>query len=427
MKTSVENLSAVERKIVVEVEPERVQQEVDQAYRTLGRRVKVQGFRPGKAPRHVLAPHYKAQIEAEVIQGLVEKTYREVIAEQKLDVVGRANVSDQPLKPGEAFHYEARVEVRPVIALTDFSGIEVKRGKHEVTPALVDEEIEKVRRNLSKEVDVTDRTVAQKGDLAVIDFEATIDGKPFAGNRGTDTSVEVTEGEFVRGEVGQVEGMTVGAEKTFDYTFPADFRIEEAAGKTAQVKLTLKSLKVKELPALDDALAKESNLGQTLDEMRAQIEKGLTAHAKGEKDRETRTALVEGLIARNPFECPNAMIDRAVEAMVESGVRRMSQQGIDVAQMGLDFQKLGADLRPKAEQEVRASLLLDAVAAQEKIEPTQAQFEAKLAEIAAENEVPVERVTELFKRPEQREGLMGRLREEQTLALLESKAKIEET
>jgi len=428
MKSSIETVSPVERKIHVEVEPERVAQELDTAYRTLSRQVKIEGFRPGKVPRHILERRFKAQVEADVAQTLVERTWRDVIVEQKLDVVSSPTVDDVPaLKIGEPFKYDARVEIRPVITAKDYAGISVKRGKHEVTAKTVDEEIEKVRQSFSQTVPLTDRDVAQKGDLAVIDFDATIDGAPFQGNKGENTTVEVAEGDFVRGEVAQVEGMKVGSEKTIDYTFPADFRIKQAAGKLAKITIKLKELKKKELPKLDDELAKDANLGQTVAEMREKLEAALKASAKAEKDRETRTALVQGLIAKNAFDCPKAMIERGIDAMVEGGVERMAQQGIDVRQLGLDLHKLREELRGKAEEEVRGALLLEAVAKQEKIEPTEAEIDKRLEELAKENGVPLERVRDLFRRPERREGLVIRMREEKTLAFLESKAKVEET
>ena len=161
--------------------------------------------------------------------------------------------------------------------------------------------------------------------------------------------------------------------------------------------------------------------------MREKLDAALKANAKAEKDRETRTALVQALIAKNGFDCPKAMIERGIDAMVEGGVERMAQQGIDVRQLGLDLGKLREELRGKAEEEVRGALLLEAVAKQEKIEPNEGEIDKRLEEMAKENEVPLERVRELFKRPERREGLVIRLREEKTIAFLESKAKVEET
>jgi trigger factor len=428
MKSSVETVSPVERKIHVEIEPERVLKELDAAYRNLGTKVKVEGFRAGKVPRHVLERRYKAQVEADVAQNLVERSYMEVVREQKLDVVSSPRVDEAlVLKVGETFKYDARVEVRPIIEPKDYLGLAVKRGKHAVDGGKVDEEIEKLRRNAATKVPVTDRDEAHAGDYATIDFEALIEGKPFTGNKAEGTTVEIAEGDFVEGKVAQIAGMKLGAQKTLDYTFPADFRISEAAGKLAQITFTLKALQKNELPALDDALAKEAGLGETVAEMRTKIEEILNQNAKSERDRETRTAIVQGLISHNPFDCPQAMIERGVESMVQNGVERLAQQGIDARQLGLDLDSLRKDMLPKAEEEVRGTLLLEAVAKKENIAPTEAEFTARLEQIAKENNIPLEKVQPIFKRPEQREGLMLRLREEKTLAFLESRAKLEES
>jgi trigger factor len=427
MKSSVENVSSVERKIQVEVEKERVLAELDDAYRQLGRKVKIEGFRPGRVPRHILERRFHSQVELEVMQTLVERTYRDVVKEQKLEVVDSPRVQEEPLKVGEPFRYQARVEVRPVIEPKDYTGISFKRAKRPVGDKEVEEELEKIRVMQSQLVPVADRDVAQKGDNAVIDFEALIDGNPFPGNKGESLAVEVKEGDFVSGFVPQVEGMKIGTDKTIDYTFPADYRIAEAAGKTAKITFKLKELKKRELPALDDELAKDVGGGNTLAELRTKIRENLDSTAKSEKRRETRTELFKALIDKNPFDCPRALIERAIDYALEDTVERMGRQGIDVRKLGLDLDRMRESFRKGAEEEVRGSLILEAIGKKENVSVSDEEFEARVAEIAKDNGLPLERAQQLFRRAEQKDNLIGRMREEKTIAFLESKANIEET
>jgi trigger factor len=426
MKSTVENVSSVERKIIVEIEPERVKAELDKAYKTLGAQVKVEGFRPGKVPRHVLERKFKGKIEADVAQNLVEQSYREVVLEKNLEVVAAPTVAELPaVDVLKTFTYQARVEVKPVIEPKDYLGLTVKRGKHEVAEKDVDDELGKIRQQQSQLVPVTGRK-AEKGDLGVIDFEALVDGKGFPGNKAESTTVEVADGEFINGQVGQVEGLEVGGTKTFDYHFPADFRVAEAAGKDAKISITLKELKKRELPALDDELAKDAGVA-SLAELKAKVKESLDARAKAEKERETRDAVIKGLVAANPFECPAAMIERGVEMMFENSVRRLIDQGIDPRQLGLDLRSWRDSLRPKAEEEVRGSLLLEAVAKKENIKATEADAEAEMGNIAKDNNMSLADVKKAYRNRDNLEGLIARVREERTLTFLTEKAKVEET
>lgn len=426
MKTTIENVSSVERKIVVEIEGARVAEQFSTVYRELGRRVKVEGFRPGKAPRHVLERKFKSQVEADVAEALVNQSFSELAREHSLQTVAPPRVTIDKLADGEGLTYTARVEVKPIIEVKGHTSMAFSRGKHAVADAEIDQELERLRKSEGERTPVLGREVAARGDLATIDFEATIDGKPFPGSSDTDTTIEVTEGEFVQGKVIQIEGLAVGAQRTIDYNFPPDFRIADAAGKASKITFTLKKLFETKLPALDDAFAEKVAGVKTVAELRTRVKEVLTVREDNEKSRETRVAIVRNLIAANSFECPKALIERGLDIMVRSGIDRMSQQGIDVEKMGLDVARLREDLRGQAEEEVRGGLLLEAVAKLEKIEATEGEFDQRLELIAKENHADLRQVQQLFRRPAERSDLMARLREEKTIAFIESKATVTE-
>ncbi len=424
-KFSVEEVSPIEKRINVEVDPQVVLGEVDRAYQSLSHRVRIPGFRPGKVPRRILEARYKDQVESDVIQHLVEHSYLEAIrANPTVLPVAPPRVSQQGLKLGEAFRYQAQVEVKPKVEPKEYQGLELKEGKREVADAQVDEELERLRQAMSELIPVEGRTAAQTGDFAAIDYQGTVDGKGFPGGKGEDANFEVTEGDFSSGHAPQVAGMNVGDSKEFDYPFAKDHRLAELAGKTAHFKVKLKSIKSKKVPALDDQLAKDAGAGETLAELKTKIRSELEERSKDSADREEREQLMKQLIAKNPFEVPQAMVESAADSMLESWLEGLQHQGIDPRRMKLDFQRMREGIKGPATTEVKGALLLEAIAEAEKIEVGEPDIDQELGQMAQRVGVPKERLRPQLHGEAER-NLRQRLKVQKTLAFLKSKAKIQ--
>lgn len=422
MKVQVEELSPTEKKLSIEVDTPRVEEELSRAYAALAKQVRLPGFRQGKAPRRLLEQRFRDQVEDEVIQKVVQSAYFEALREHNIDAVANPQVTQQGLKPGQPFAFEARVEVKPKLDVKDYEGVPLKKSEAKVEDAQVDEALESMRQNLSRLEPVADRDVAQRGDFATIDFEATIDGQPFAGSKAEGINVEVAPGELVESNIEALEGVKVGDTKEVDYTFPEDYRVEEVKGKTARFKLHLKGLKTKVVPELNDDFAKETNQAQSLEELRAKVRTDLEKDQQTRAESEEREALINGLLERNPFEVPRAMVDRAIDMMLEQQLRSFARMGVDPRQLNLDFTRLREDLRETATREVKGSLLFEAVALKEGIQPSDEEVDKKIDELAAEANQAVATVRKFFKNPEERRGLSLRLREEKTIEFLRSRA-----
>ena len=424
MKIQVEKLSPVEKKVTVEVDPERVALEIDRAYSNLGKRVKLRGFRPGKAPRSVLERNFREQVESEVVERLVGETFREAAKQQDIDAVAPPHVQvDEPgLGMGRPFSYSARVEVKPVIEPKDYRGLEVTRKPAEVTEAMADQELERLRESMTQFVPVEGRFDAQKGDWATIDYEGTMAGKPFDGGKAEGALVQVTDGDFFAGNVAQLEGRKLGDSFELDLVFPASFRDEELRNRPVHFRVTLRALKQKTVPQLDDAFAKEVGLEgvETLPALRERILSDLGRREKRREEQELHDALVKAALAKNDFEVPPAMVERAIDAMMESTAQRFARQGVDLREMGIDLARIRADLREHALLQVKGSLLLEAIADAEKIEVTDEDETAEIAKRAEEMGVPV---AKLKLRGEARSALRQRIREDKSVALLASHAK----
>lgn len=422
MKVQVETLSPIERKLSIEVEPAVVASELDRAYKALAKQVKVPGFRPGKAPRRILEQRYRRQIEDEVTERVIQRAWLEAVEQEKVPAVGSPSVMPGKLpQDGSPYTFEARVEVKPDVVAKDYEGLALKKVDLEVKDSEVEERLEQLRQSRSTVEDVTDREVAQKGDLATVDYEATVDGAPFPGSNRTDATVSIEEGGVAEGNFPQLEGLRIGETREFDAAFAEDFGLEAVAGKTAHFKATLKGVKARKLPELDDAFAKETGLAETAEELRKKVREDLERTRKAENESSSREELFTALIEKNPFQVPRSLVDRAIDMMLEGALRNMSRTGIDIRQLNLDFSSLRGELRPRAEQEVRGTLLLEAIAKQEQLEATDADVDARVESIAQESGMEPAQLKATVT-SDQRESLTLRLREEKAIEFVKARA-----
>ena len=429
MKIDVESVSPVERKVTIEIDPDHVAKELEKAYLSLGRRVKLRGFRPGKAPRKVLERNFKDQVESEVVESLVRSTFSEAVREQAIDAVAPPNVSlaEGGLSAGKPLRYTARVEVKPRIEPKDYRGLEVSRKPPEVTDDLVSAELTKLQDRMAELVPLEGRFEAQEGDFAVIDHEGTVDGAPFEGANAEGVTVKVAPGAITDGNLGTLAGRKIGETVELDEPFGADHRNEKLRGKSAHMKVTLKGLQTRQIPALDDAFAKAVGIEgvETLDALRARIRADLERREKRRAENELRDALVKAALARNEFDVPPALVERAIDGMIEGAAERFARSGIDIRQLGLDLARMRADLREQALLQVRGALLLESIAEAEKIEVTDEDIEAELAKLADELGAPLPRVRQQMRGSDARQALSNRVREDKAIALLSSAAQIE--
>jgi trigger factor len=428
MKIEVEAVSPVEKKVTVEVDPDRVAKELDRAYATLGRRVKLRGFRAGKVPRKVLERHFRDEVERDVVEKLVSSAFSDAVREQSIDVVAppRVDVAEPGLQAAQPFRFTARVEVKPKLEPKDYRGLEAKRRPVEVTDQMVSDEVTRIQDGMSQLVPVEGRFDAQDGDFAVVDHDGTVGGQPFEGGKAEGVTIKVAAGDLIDGCIPQLTGKKLGETIELDQAFPADFRVESMRGKVAHFSVTLKALKTRQVPSLDDELAKDLGVPEvdTLEKLRARIRDDLTKREQRRTDAELRDAMVKAALAKNDFEVPAALVERAIDAMIQGAAERFARQGLDLRQLGLDVARLRADLRDQALLQVKGALLLEAIADAEKIEVTEDDVQAEIARTASEVNVPLAQVQQQMRGSEARTALMNKVREDKALALLTSEAKL---
>ncbi len=422
MKVQVEELSPIERKLSIEVEGEKVAQELDRAYAALNRQVKIPGFRPGKVPRRILESRFKQDVEGDVLRRVVESSYLEAVREQNLEPVSNPQITNGPLQPNAPFSFQARVEVKPKVEAKDYRGVPLKRTEIKVEDADIDGRLQQLRERFTRLEPVEGRDVGQTGDYALIDYDGSVDGKEFPGGKAENITVEIAPGEFAESKIPALEGVKVGESKEFDYAFPADYGVKEVEGKTAHIKVTLKGLKREVKPELNDEFAKETGGGDTLDALKTKIRGDLEKGKRAQAETDERQNLFTELITRNDFLVPKGMVDRAIDMMLEGALRQMARSGIDPRALNLDFNRLRDEMRDKATTEVKGSLLLEAIAEKENISPSDDDLEKKIEQLAAEANTAVSQVRKHFKDPDQRRSLFLRLREEKTIEFLKANA-----
>lgn len=397
MRIDVENLSPIEKRVAIEIPWDTVRDELDLAYKGLQKRARVKGFRAGHVPRKVLEQFYKGAVENEVVQRLVDDSFRKAVAEKDLFPISTPIVENRlELVQDAPFKFSAKVEVKPEVKVTGYQGVSVVRQVRAIDDAEVARELEQLREKAVVVEAVTDRTDAQKGDLAVIDFFGYVDGETFKGGKGINYTVEIGLGRMIPGFEDQLIGMKVSEHKEFQLVFPKTDGPEEVRGKTVEWKVDLKEIKHKILPELDDEFAKDLGEYESLDELKGKIKENLRTRDDARSKRQLRDKVMEKLVEGNTVDVPPAMVDRQLDFLLQE-VEKIGKTNKDPAVQEA-IRRLRDENRDRAKKQVAAMLLLEAVGREEKLEVTEAELEGRLGEIARQNKMAPKAVRQQLER-----------------------------
>ena len=425
MSFTVENLEKNMAKLTIEVSAEDFEKALQKAYEKNKNKIAVNGFRKGKVPRAVIEKVYGAGVFYEDAANiLIPEEYSKAAEESKLDIVSQPEIDVTQIEKGKSFIFTAEVALKPEVTLGEYLGVEIEKTDAKVTADDVKAELEKVREQNARLVDVTSRGVKDK-DQAVIDFEGFVDGVPFEGGKGTDYPLTIGSHSFIDNFEEQLIGAKIGKEVEVNVTFPENYQAAEFAGKPATFKVTVKAIKVKELPKLDDDFAKDVSEFDTLADYKADIEKNLTEKKKEEAKREKEAKAVAKAVENASMDIPEGMIKLQVNNMVNEFAQRLQMQGLSIDQyiqyMGSNHQQFMESLKPEAVTRIKNSLVLEAVVKAENITATEDDFEEEVKRMADMYKMEVDKVKEILGDNE-KEQIMSDLAIQKAAELIASKA-----
>jgi trigger factor len=427
MQVTVESLSSIKKKINFEIPADRVGLEIDKVYEEIRKNANIKGFRKGKAPRTYIEKHYSAMMEQDVLKNLFSDTYFKALHEEKLFPVEHPVVESDELKKGEPFKYSATVEIYPEVTVNDYTGLEVIRESFVKDDEIVERRIREIQENMAQLKPAEEGRNAALGDFLTIDFKGFIDGVQFDNGSAENFQLELGAGKFIPGFEEQIVGMKSGEVKNITVTFPADYMNKELAGKEAAFDVTVKEIKIKELPAIDDEFARELGEFDTLEQMRARIAE---VHENQERERiegDLRERIVKALIDRNPLEVPGAMVEKQLQIMLDSTRKRLAMENLSMEMIGLNEEGYKSRFRETAESQVKGALLLDMLAENEGIKVEESEVDEKIRETAEQRNQDYDALKKFYgQNAGARENLKDQLKENKVFAFLKEKAVIKE-
>ncbi len=362
--------------------------ELDKAFKKNAKKFKVQGFRPGMAPRAVVEQVYGEGVLYEfVIENTVDEAYRNAVIENKLEIVSRPELDVKQIGKDKDFIFVVNVCVKPEATVKDYKGIEVKKVSTRVTKKDVDEEIEKIREKNARIVSVEDREL-KDGDISVIDFEGFVDGEAFEGGKAEKFELTIGSNQFIPGFESQMVGMKIGEERDINVKFPEEYHAENLSGKDATFKVKLHEIKEKILPEVDDEFAKDVSEFDTLEDYKKDLNKKVKESKENRAKVEKEQEAIDKFVEKVEVVVPEGMIDEEVDKMVEEMNANLSYQGLNVDQylqyMGITLEDYKREMRDQAEKRIKLDLGLEFVAKEEKIEVTDDEIDTKIKELSAQ-------------------------------------------
>ncbi len=413
-----ETNSPTKREIQVEIPAEEVARETDTLIQKYQKLARLPGFRRGHVPASIIRQRFSEDIKSEVVDALVPRYFRREADKQGLIPVSQPRVGDLHIHEGEPLRFKASFEIMPEIKVDGYRELRVEKPAIAVT----DEDVEQALKSLQEQhatfTAVEGRSLAD-GDFA----QVSLDGQPKEGEgkpiHMDDILVEIAGKNAMPEFTENLRGASAGDQRTFDVVYPQDFSDPRLAGKTFCYTVKVGAIKLKSLPELNDSFAKELGDFADLNEVRKKIREGMEAERTHEAEHQAKDKLVAELVKRNDFELPEALVDRQIDLRLERGLRALAAQGMkteDIKKM--DLNRLRAGQREQALQEVKASLLLDKIAEEEKIEVSDAEIDREVEALAKQSKQTPEAIRARLTRDGALDRIRNRIRNDKTLDFL---------
>lgn len=399
MSLQVEKLEKNMAKLTIEVSADEFSKAVEEAYQKNRGKISVPGFRKGKVPKKMIEQMYgKAVFYEDAANALIPGAYEKALEECEETIVSSPKIDVTQIEEGKAFIFTAEVALKPEVTLGTYKGVEVDKIEISVTDEEVEADLKQQQENNSRVVTV-ERPVAD-GDIAVIDYEGFADGVAFEGGKGEDYSLTIGSHSFIDNFEEQLIGKNAGEECEVKVTFPEEYHAKELAGKPVVFKVTVKEVKEKQLPELNDEFAGEVSEFETLDAYKEDIRKKLTEKKEAEAKNEKEDAVITAVIENAQMEIPEAMVETQQRQIVDEFAQRLQMQGLSMEQYfqftGLSYQHMLEQVKPQAERKIKSRLVLEAVVAAENIVATEEDYEEEIKRMAEGYRMEADKIKELM-------------------------------
>jgi len=423
MKTNIDAVSGIEKKITVEIPSEDVSRRIAEQYSEIRREVPLKGFRKGKAPLDMVKRLFKESVESDLAERLVKESLSDVVKEKDIKILSMGEVDAGKAIEGNDFRYTVTVEVVPEVEAKDYKGIPVVKEKPKVTDEDVAAAVERLRTPYARFQPEEGRK-AERGDLAEFSFKAT------SGDETVDENEKVTivlSNGIPFGQEFEEKMMGVGAgdERTFEVAFPATHPVPKYAGKSVHFEVKVGTVRERKLPELDDAFAKQFG-AESVEDLRKRMRERLESEAEGKIRQTVDEELRKKLNERNPFDVPPTLVQRQTLAMIQNTIEHMESSGVDLKKTKLNFDEMSDRLKFSAERSVRVGLIIDAIARQENLDVPYPEIEAEMKRMAQLEGTDYEKVRESYSSEEKMDSLRDRLLERKVMNFLLENAEVKE-
>lgn len=400
MSLQVEKLEKNMAKLTIEVSADELEKALETAFQKNKGKINVPGFRKGKVPRQMIEKMYGPEIFYEdAANALIGPAYEDALEECEEEIVSSPQIEVTQLEKGKTFIFTATVALKPEVKLGKYKGVTVEKADLTVTDEEIDNEINKEREENARTIAVEDRAVLD-GDMTVIDFEGFVDGVAFEGGKGENYPLTIGSGAFIPGFEEQLVGAKIDEEVEVKVTFPEDYHADNLAGKDAVFKCTVKEIKVKELPKLDDEFASEVSEFETVAEYKEDVKKKIAERKEKAAKDVKEDAVIDAIIENAEMEIPDAMVETQQRQMIEDFAQRIQMQGLSMEQYmqftGLTQDALLEQVKPQALRRIQSRLVLEAVAETEKFEVSEAEYDEEIAKMAEMYQMEADKVKELL-------------------------------
>ncbi len=423
---TVQDVTDTKKKVTFEVPVDRVNDLIDSQYRDLKKSVQIKGFRKGKVPLDLVRSYFKKQVESEAARKIIDETFEPGLQGEKIIPVTVLSLEPEDFEDGKPFKYIAEIEVPPNIEVSGFKELKLKKTIRKLEETDVDERLDRLREGQAKLSPVSDSRAVAEGDHLLVDINARSESGEIQSLTVSEYHMELGRNFYLPDFDSKLEGMQMNDPREVTVEFPDDVPNKELAGKSATFGITIKEVKERILPELDDDFAKDLGEFGSLEQLKDEIRNDLARMQETQTRKEMEDQIAEGLLEKNEFDVPESMIENQIDAILEQTLRNLALQGIDPKRLPPPTQEQRDNVRPSAEKAVKVTLMLRAISEQEEIEVSDEQFEEAMRKSARELGVSEDYYRDQLEKNNMLDDVRSTLLMEEVLKMIEENAEVTE-